>query len=89
MVTDLPGEDDVEGEAEQECPTCGGEGTIEIDNRSSCRRPISDCCGGCYDYAPCPDCGEEPPEPDWDAIRKERLEEPVDYNDEVDWESPI
>jgi hypothetical protein len=81
-------EEELEKAAQLECDECGGEGVIEVDNRSSCRRPPSDCCGGCYDSEPCPKCGEEAPEPDWDAIREEREEAAIDRNAEVEWDAP-
>lgn len=33
------------------------EGNIYIDTRSSCGKPMSECCGGCGYYIPCKDCG--------------------------------
>lgn len=78
------GEDDVEDEAEQECSECGGEGVVEVG--PECNVPISECCGGCFRSEPCPECGEEAPEPDWDAIREARAETARDYEVEVDWD---
>lgn len=76
-------------ETEQECETCGGEGTIEVG--PDCNKPPSECCGGCYRTEGCPDCPiYEANEPDWDAIRKDRMELAEQAaQDEVDWESPV
>jgi len=82
--------DELKDGAERYCPTCRGEGFVEVDRRHACTVPLEDCCGGCYDSEPCPDCGEEEPEPDWDSIREAREEARIEEanNAEVDWESP-
>jgi len=39
---------------ERECDECEGEGTI--DYGPICYRPISECCGGCFEERVCPEC---------------------------------
>lgn len=41
-----------QGVWQQECSTCEGAGTIEIEDRGACRK--ADCCGGCSHYELCP-----------------------------------
>jgi len=45
--SEMTSEDD-----DEECETCGGEGSILVADRCTVR--ISECCGGCT--APCPEC---------------------------------
>ena len=81
QVSEIERGDDGGDEAEQECATCGGEGTVEVG--PECTAPISECCGGCFRSEPCPDCDEEEVEP-------EGLEyEAEDYETEgdVEWET--
>lgn len=78
--------EELEEEAQLECDECGGSGYVE--EGPYCSRPASDCCGGCFTEVPCSKCGEEAPEPDWDAIREQREDEAADLNAEVDWEAP-
>ena len=37
-----------------ECPECLGTGKIE---KLICTKPVSECCGGCYTYKECYNCG--------------------------------
>ena len=39
-----------------ECPECLGTGKIE---KLICTKPVSECCGGCYTYKECSNCGGE------------------------------
>jgi len=41
----------------KQCPECEGEGTVFYDTSHSCRKPMSDCCGGCGSDIECEDCG--------------------------------
>ena len=41
---------------EHDCVDCMGTGEIEIDNRYSCGRATSDCCGACFDSVQCDGC---------------------------------
>ena len=38
------------------CPTCEGEGVVEVMTASQCTQPISNCCGGCSREEACPTC---------------------------------
>lgn len=38
------------------CPDCNGEGSIEVLDAAACRRPISECCGGCSHEEACGKC---------------------------------
>lgn len=65
----------------KECETCHGEGIVEFG--PDCSRPASDCCGGCYREAPCPDChGDEVDEEPFDFSDEPEL----DMDAEVVWE---
>lgn len=82
-------------ETEQECETCGGEGSVEGGNVCGNTR-LGGCsdgmCGGCFSSEQCTDCpAAEEMEPDWDAMRESREEDRELRNeamDEVEWESP-
>ena len=37
-----------------ECKECLGTGKIE---KLICTKPVSECCGGCYTYKECSNCG--------------------------------
>lgn len=39
---------------EKECEECRGSGEVEI--LQYCLKPMSDCCGGCYETRECEDC---------------------------------
>lgn len=77
-------EEDEDEEAEPECATCGGDRVIEVG--PECNAPISECCGGCFRSEPCPECGEEEEEPDWDSIREARAEAAAERDAEITWE---
>lgn len=38
-----------------DCPECGGEGKVEVG--PTCYKPMSMCCGGCYETHECEECG--------------------------------
>lgn len=39
---------------ENQCEECEGTGEVEI--LQYCLKPISDCCGGCYETMKCEEC---------------------------------
>jgi|3_EtaG_2_1085321.scaffolds.fasta_scaffold386544_2 DnaJ-class molecular chaperone len=43
-----------EPEDDEACDECWGEGTIDVG--PICFRPMSECCGGCFEEETCPKC---------------------------------
>ena len=41
-------------EDDETCEGCWGEGTIDVG--PFCFKPMSECCGGCFEEETCPDC---------------------------------